>query len=268
MSKSEVTVVEAKASTPVAAVSTSRLAMLAEQAKQAAAAERPSLSKISLKGGILSYGGAAVKDNRLDVIVLAATYRNTFYAGRYDPNNIKNPNCFALSETDKDMAPDAVVTDPVNATCDGCPNREWGSDLNGGRGKACKESRRLVLLPASVLTDPDPVNAIKTGELAILDLPVTSVKHYSNYVNILASSVGLPVWACVTEVLVKPNAKTQFEVNFRGIKAAADTDAIIDALEGRKAEATRIGLIGYDSVDDGEEDEPAPQAKAGKAKKF
>jgi hypothetical protein len=260
-------VIETK-SQAVGMPSQSRLAMLAEQAKQAAAAERPSLSKISLKGGILAYGGAPAKDNRMDVIVLAATYRNTFYAGRYDPNNIKNPNCFALSETDEGMTPDAVVTEPVSASCDGCPNREWGSDLNGGRGKACKETRRLVLLPASVLDDPDPINAIKTGELAIMDLPVTSVKHYSNYVNVLSASIGLPVWACVTEVQVKPNAKTQFEVGFRGIRAAATSDELIDALEARKADAVRIGLIGYDSVDDGSEEEaPAPAGKP-KAKKF
>jgi hypothetical protein len=261
-------VVEVKA-TPVGAVSTSRLAMLAEQAKQAAAAERPSLSKISLKGGIVSYGGAPVKDNRLDVIVLAATYRNTFYAGRYDPNNIKNPTCFALAVTDEGMVPYGIVTDPVSPACDGCPNREWGSDLNGGRGKACKETRRLVLLPATVLEDADPVSAIKTGELAIVDLPVTSVKHYSNYVNVLASSIGLPAWACVTEISVLPNAKTQFEVNFRGIRSAGDTDALLDALEARIADATRIGLIGYDSVDDGEDDAEASSPKpAGKAKKF
>lgn len=265
MSKSEV--IEVKP-TAVATVSSSRLAMLAEQAKQAAAAERPSLSKISLKSGVMSYGGQAVKNNALDCIVLVATYRNTFYKGRFDPNNIKNPNCFALSETDDGMVPDPVVTDPVSASCDGCPNREWGSDLNGGRGKACKESRRLVLLPASVLNDEDPIKAIKTGELAILDLPVTSVKHYSNYVNVLAASIGLPIWACVTEVSVRPNAKTQFEVNFRGIKAAAESDALVDALEGRKAEALRIGLLGYDAVDDGEEEEEAPAPAKKAAKKF
>lgn len=256
------------APTAVAAVSTSRLAMLAQQAKEAAAQERPSLSKISLKAGVMSYAGSAVKNNAMDCIVLSAAYRNTFYKGRYDANNIKNPACFALNTTDKGMVPDGIVTTPQHSTCDSCPNREWGSDPNGGRGKACKESRRLVLLPASVLEDADPVNAIKTGELAILDLPVTSVKHYSNYINVLAASIGLPVWACVTNISVKPNARTQFEVNFQGIRAAGETDALIDALEARTAEATRIALIGYDSVDEGEDEEEVPAPKKATAKKF
>lgn len=258
-------VVEVK-STAVAAPSQSRLAALAEQAKQAAAAERPSISKISLKSGVISYGGNPVKDNRLDVIILAATYRNTFYKGRYDPNNIQNPNCFSLSESDEGMTPDDVVSEPIHPTCDGCPNREWGSDLNGGRGKACKETRRLVLLPASVLDSEDPVAAIKVSELAILDVPVTSVKNYSQYVNILASSIGLPAWAAVTEISAKPDPKTQFKVEFRGIKPAGD-DAILDALEARKAEAVRIGLIGYDSTADESEEEEVPAPKKG-AKKF
>ena len=259
-------VVEVK-STPLSTVSTSRLAMLAEQAKQAAAVERPSISKVSLKSGVISYGGNPVKDNKLDCIILAATYRNTFYPGRYDPNNIVNPTCFSLAETDEGMVPDGVVTDPINPTCDGCPHREWGSDLNGGRGKACKETRRLVLLPASVLDDADPIKAIREGELAIMDLPVTSVKNYSQYVNILAASIGLPIWACVTEVSAKPDAKTQFKVLFTGIRAAANTDALIDALEARRADAIRIGLIGYDSTTSEEEAEAAANTPPKKANK-
>lgn len=263
--KSEV--IEApKANVP--AVSTSRLAMLAEQAKQAAAVERPSISKVSLKSGMISFGGSPVKDNRLDVIVLAATYRNTFYAGRYDANNIQNPNCFSLAESDDDMVPDSVVEEPVNPICTGCPNREWGSDLNGGRGKACKETRRLVLLPASVLDDADPIKAIREGELAIMDLPVTSVKNYSQYVNVLAASIGLPIWACVTEVSTKPDAKTQFKVLFTGIKAAANSDALLDALEAKKVDALRIGLIGYESASTGDAPEAELVAPKKASKKF
>ena len=231
----------------VGAVSTGRLAALAAQAKEAATAERPNVSKIRLKSGVISYGGQAVKDNVLDCIVLVATYRNTFYHGRYDPDAIVNPTCFSLAESDDGMVPDPIVSTPINKTCTGCEYREWESDLNGGRGKACKETRRLVLLPASVLSDPDPVKAIQGGELAILDLPVTSVKNYSQYVNVLAASIGLPIWVCVTAISAKPDAKTQFKVLFTGIRAAGETDEVLDALEAKKLEALRIGLLGYDS---------------------
>jgi len=251
--------------TAVTTISNDRFAALASQAKQAAAKERPSISKVSLKSGVISFGGTAVKDNRLECIILVATYRNTFYKGRFDPNNIVNPNCFAFGETDVGMVPDPNVTDPVNPTCTGCENGEWGSDLNGGRGKACKQTRRLVIMPASALENG--AEGVKVAELAILDVPVTSVKHYSQYVNILAGSIGLPMWACVTEVSAKPDAKTQFSVNFKGI-SAVPSDDILDALEARKAEALRIGLLGYDkSNDEAEEEAPKPAAKKA-AKKF
>ncbi len=259
------TAVTKPATTAVAnAPSASRLADLAAAAKEAAAVERPNLSKISLKAGVVSYAGQPVKDNRLPCVILAASYKNALYKGRYDPNNIVNPHCFSLAEADENMVPDDVVSNPENATCDGCPQREWGSDPNGGRGKACKESRRLVLMPASVLEAEDPIKAIREAELAIMDLPVMSVKFYSQYVNILAGSIGLPAWAVVTDVFTKPDPKSQFVVQFQGIKPAGGDD-VIDALEARRKEATRISLIGYDSSAEDVPEEEAPKA-AGKKK--
>lgn len=248
-------------SNAVATISNERLAALAAAAKQAAAKERPSVSKISLKAGVMSVGGNPCKDNKLEAIILVATYRNTYYKGRYDPNNVVNPNCFAFGETDEALAPHENVSDPINSTCAGCPNAEWGSDPGGGRGKACKQTRRLVLLPAMVLNAENSAEAIKSAEMAILDVPVTSVKNYSQYVNVLAASIGLPMWACVTELWTQPDSKTQFKLNFKGIKAVP-SDEMLDAIEARKAEALRIGLLGYEESNSEDEEEPAAPAAA------
>ena len=220
------------------------LAMLADSAKEVAAAERPSLSKISLRAGVMSYGGAPVAGNAMDVLVLATVFRNVFYAGRFDPNNIQNPNCFAISETDKDMAPHENVAEPVAESCATCPNHEWGSDPNGGRGKACKEGRRLVLMPASSLTDPE---AVKTCELALMDLPVTSVKNWSNTANQLATANGLPYWAVVMRVEVRPDAKTQFKVLFSPVRVVENPD-VLKALMERHKMAVDVGLLPYDET--------------------
>jgi len=266
MATKETAVATAPAPGAIAPISNDRLAALAQQAKDAASKERPAVTKVSLKAGVVTVGGNAVKDNELECIIVVATYRNAFYPGRYDPNNIVNPTCFAFGESDEDMAPADVVDNPVHASCEGCPNAEWGSDLNGGRGKACKETRRLILIPASALSDADPVKAIKEAELAILDVPVTSVKNYSQYVNILSASIGLPMWACVTKVSTKPDAKTQFKVLFQGLRPVPG-DAVLDAIESRKAEALRIGLMGYESSHDADAEPPAPPAAAAKASK-
>lgn len=220
------------------------LAMLAADAKDVAAKERPSVGKISLRAGVMSYGGAPVVGNKMEVLVMAAVFRNVFYAGRFDPNNIQNPNCFAISENDDDLAPHENVAEPVSEACKGCPNHEWGSDPNGGRGKACKEGRRLVLMPANQLTDPE---AVKTCELAIMDLPVTSVKNWSNTVNQLATANGLPFWAVVLNVEVRPDAKTQFKVIFSPLRTIDNPD-VLKAVMARREAAASVALTPYDET--------------------
>lgn len=232
-------------------------AELAGYAKDAAAKERPSVSKISLKSGVISYAGQPVAGNNLDVIIIAAAYKNTLYKGRYDPNNITNPNCFAVSATGEDMAPHENVQEPENETCQGCPNSEWGSDPGGGRGKACKEGRRLILLPANALQD---IEAIKSGEMAILDMPVTSVKNWSNLVNQLGAA-GRPSWSVVVNVKTVPDAKSQFKVVLTPVQEINDV-AAIQAIKARMNDALRIALTPYDeTATAADAAAPAPQGK-------
>jgi hypothetical protein len=224
------------------------LAELANEAKDAAAQERPAVSKLSTAGGQLRYQGDIVAGNNMDVVILYASYRNVWYAGAYDRENIKNPDCFSLSETDEGMVPDPVVKNPPNATCGGCPKNEWKSDVKAdgrvGKGKACKESRRLVMMPAGAL---DSVDAVKAAELAILDLPVTSAKNYNSLVNTVAATVGVPVWACVTNVKEQPHPKNQFEIVLTPLRVAPSKEIIL-ALKDRVADAKRIALEPYDET--------------------
>lgn len=242
------------------------LAKLAEEAKAAAALERPSLSKLSLKSGVLSYGGAPVAGNKMEVLVLSASYLNVYYEGRYDANNIKNPNCFAVSETDEGMSPHDNVANPQHSVCKGCPQNEWGSSPTGGRGKACKEKRRLVLMPATAIEGG--VDKVKSAELALLDLPVTSVRNYSQFVNTLSVSAGVPPYAAVALLTVVPDAKTQFKVNFQPMRIIP-TEELLEAVIARREEALRISLQGYDETANEDEDpDAAPAPAARKPAKF
>lgn len=249
-------VVEKKESGAVA-LSGDVLARLAAKAQNVAAAERPSVSKFSTKSGVLAYGGNPLPGNKVDVIVLAAVYRNTWYGTRYDPNNIVNPNCFSMSLSGEDMMPDKIVTDPPSPSCRTCPKAEWKSDPYTGKGKACKETRRLVMIPSTVLMEADPAAAIAAAELAIMDLPVTSSKNYSNFVNGLAAAASVPPYAAVTNVSVVPDAKTQFQVKFTPLSVVPSVE-ILDAIEKRIPEAERLGLQGYDGVASQTPQESAP----------
>lgn len=221
-------------------------AELAEHAKAAAAVERPSVSKISLKGGMMSYMGGVIKENYMDVIVIAAAARNAYYKDPYNPDVIVNPTCFAILPCGEDMVPHENVTNPINPTCDGCPKAQWGSEEHrpNSRGKACKETRRLVVMPADAIND---VESVKKAELAIVDVPVTSVKNYSNYVNALSVSVQRPIWSVVTRLELERDPKVQFYLRFTQMDYVNDPD-VIRALKARLDDAMRIALIPHDEA--------------------
>ena len=106
----------------------------------------------------------------------------------------------------------------------------WGSDPNGGRGKACKEIRKLAVLPVSALSSPE---AIAKAELALLKLPVTSVRNWKSYVNLVAATYNLPHYAIITTVAPQPHPKNQFEITFSPVGIVADEymDAIIARID-------------------------------------
>jgi hypothetical protein len=250
------------------------MAELAGAAKDAAAKERPAVGRISLKSGVMSYQGNAMPDNAMEVVIVGGSYRNVWYAGRYDSDNIVNPSCFALAAAEEDLVAhenvpddnvpgdsDVASRDPDGSprACKGCAMGEWGSSPTGGRGKACKQTRRLILLPADALESGEPDDVLK-AEMAILDVPVTSVKNYANLVSTLAATLNLPVWAVRTYVKVVPNAKTQFQVEFTPLAPAGDA-VQIRALMKRRDEAMRMALVPYDGVG-GENDPDAGAAPA------
>lgn len=74
--------------------------------------------------------------------------------------------------------------------CADCPMNQWGSDLGGGRGKACREHRQLfVLRPGSVL----PI---------VVNLPPTSIKPLRQYMLRLASK-GVHYYSVTTKLTLE-----------------------------------------------------------------
>lgn len=236
---------------------------MAKYAVAVAKTEAPSSSYISLRSGVLSYQGQPVPNNKLNVVILDSAFEHTFYEGKYDPNNVRSPVCFAIQQSDvaESMVPHALSAKPQAESCGECPNLEWGSDPNGGRGKACQERRRLIMVPAS---SADKGENILAAEVAIMKLPVTSVKVWGNYVNTVASLNRRPPFALITEIGTIPDAKSQFKLTFKAISALPD-DVLSAILEKRKAVQPTL-LKGYDPSS--EEEAPAAPAKDAKGKKY
>ena len=206
---------------------------------------------ISLKGGILSFNKATVPGNKMNVIILDHVLENQHYADDYDPDAFSAPICFAFGRNEDEMEPHEKSSAKQHSSCEGCPKNEWGS-AEKGRGKACKNVRRLVMITEG---DAEDVDTIGDAKAAYLKVPVMSVKAWSGYVNQLNDTLKLPPLGVVTEMSVVPDAKSQFRVVFKYVDKVAP-DLIGALLEKRKSVQTPL-VAPYTQPE--QEDRPAPK---------
>ena len=229
-----------------------------EELKEAAIAEAEKEKNagggqfFSLQAGQLSLGGQPVKNNRMGVILLDTMFENIFYEGAFDPKNPAPPTCFAFAHNEDELAPHKVVFEleqAQNPQCRGCPMNQWGS-ADTGKGKACRNTRRLALIAAGTLDDNGAFTAEKDPEffakagIALLKIPVTSVNGYASFVKNTGAAMGRPPHGIFTRVSVVPDAKSQFRVLFEAIGPISQE--VYMAIRGRLAEARTLNLVPYD----------------------
>jgi hypothetical protein len=131
-------------------------------------------------------------DGPLDLVVVDFTNKNTYYEGAYDPNNISAPNCFAIHQIVKEMAPSNNAPDKQCDDCASCPMNQFGS---AGKGKACKNTRVLAVLP------PD---ADESTPLWLLNVSPTAIKGFDSFVGAVNRTYEMPPIATIVEVDFNP----------------------------------------------------------------
>lgn len=251
----EVATIDQTTGTAVGAVSDweARLAQFATEAVAAEAA--PTGAFVSAKAGVLQWQGNAVAGNKLDVIIVDSIYENALYEGDYDPDNPQSPVCFAFSHDEGELRPHEKSEKPQHDTCAGCPQNEWGT-ADRGRGKACKNIRRLAMVAAA----PLEADTIMKSEIAFMKLPVTSTKNWINHVNTLATIDRRPPFAVVTTIGTVPDAKTQFKITFDKKSLISDPAILEAAITRHEAQkATQIAPYAANSAAPAE-----PKKKSGK----
>ena len=210
-------------------------------AKSLLESERPAMSFMSLKSGVMAIGGEAVPGNEMDCIIVAAVSENCFYDTRYDPDTKTNPACYAIGEgRAEDLVPYADSEKKQAEACASCPNFEWGSDPNGGRGKACKERRRLALIPAD-----------GTAEMCLLSIPSTSLKNWSNHVRAIVATTGMSPAGVITKIKVVPSAKNQFEVKLSVVRNVPEHT--LPAVMSKRGDALGTLLAPYPPIEEQEQ---------------
>jgi len=232
---------------------------LGEKIKQQQEAEKGTGGQfISLKSGVMSYGGMPVQGNKCDVVVLESIHENAFYPDKYGTTDNTSPACFAFSVDGGDaMAPHPDAEHKQAKTCKECPNNKWGSADGGrGKGKACGNRRRLAVIPAG---ECNTAEAISNAPVAYLRVPPTSTRFWGAYVQNVIAKTDLPFFASITNVALLPDPKTQMKLNFTHTATITD-DELLEALYRRAAaEATLIDFPYPKNV--GGEEAPKPKAK-------
>ena len=155
----------------------------------------PQSKKISTKGKVFTLPNGDASPGPLKAVILDYVTMNSYYPNAYNPQNIAEPECFALGRYIDELAPGSKAKKPQNATCNGCPMNEWGS-APVGRGKACKNQRRLVLA-APDATDP-------TGLMTLYVTP-SGLAAFDAHVSRIAKEYGSTPIRVVSEISFNPN---------------------------------------------------------------
>lgn len=134
-----------------------------------------------------------------DAVIVDFNVQRKYYPGVYDPNNIVPPVCFAISDKPLGMQPSVNSPEMQSkAGCDKCPQNQWGSARSGG-GKACKETRKLAILPPA-----DDSEDVASTPLWTLETSPTAIKPFDGYVSSVAKTFQLPPVGVITQFSFDP----------------------------------------------------------------
>lgn len=238
---------------------------LASQAKLAAGMEAHSGGGqfFSLKGGQLSFGGQAIAGNQIAAIVVASRMENVMYTGKYDPEINSPPECYAFGVSEAEMKPFKEAPKPKSLSCVSCANNQWGS-ADQGKGKACKNRRRLAFIVGGKFDDNGRFNPVadaatlKASPVAYLNVPVTSVKGWSTTVQSMAA-VGRPPHGFYIKIKSTPDAKSTFKVLFDVLAQVPNT--VMAVIMARHKEAEAAIEFGYPEKEAATKAAGAPKAK-------
>ena len=180
----------------------------------------------------------------LDLVIVDFTSKNTFYEGAFDPNNITPPACFAIGPEPKNLVPSANSPAKQSDDCASCPLNQFGSS---GKGKACKNSRVLAVLPPEADADTP---------IWTLEVSPTGIKGFDGFAGNVNRAFGMPPISVVVTVSFNP-AETFASLVFSDPRPNENLEVHF----GRQAEAQELLAVEPDVSSYGQ----APAKPAGRA---
>ena len=225
-------------------------------------AEKPQGGFISFKGGRMTYGDELLPGDKINAVIVDYRMENDLYLKKYVAGQVRSPDCFSIVAPDAIQIPSDDAEFPQADTCDVCPMNEWGSasQIEGNdpnaRGKACKTSRRIMILAAD---DCTTVEKIAKAQVVTLIPPATSVDNFSTAMNQITKALDTAHFGAVVEISVKPHPKFLFQVHFKVLQQINNEDLLEALLARYEKESARV--ITYPKNSEREGAAPPPQSK-------
>jgi len=236
MSKKPETTSETKApeapKTALVSIQDQIAAQLARQ-QETAQGLRSSGSYLGFKNAQLKVDGISIPANQLDVRVLAVISERAYYSKEFDADAVQVPDCYALDSKE----PHDQAAHVQAATCADCDHNKWGSATRG-KGKACRESARVIVIPANV--------PLASAQMYTAKLPVTSLPTVTSFTSRCGQANKL-MGEFVTKLSVTEDRKTFFKVHLTPVEVTPEMD--MPALLQRQDDAYRLALTPYPQID-------------------
>jgi len=207
-------------------------------AAQALAAQgmRTSGSYISFKNAILKVDGQPVPNNTADVRVLAVVGERAWYDGEFDADQVQVPACYALDSTE----PHELAADPQSDACATCEKNKWGSAARG-RGKACREGARVIVVPAGTPLD--------IAQMSTAKFPVTSLASVTAFSS-RCTQAGKLTGEMITTLSVVEDKKSFFKASLTIKEVTNNMD--MQLLLKKQQEAYQLAVTPYPVFDEAE----------------
>jgi hypothetical protein len=138
---------------------------------------------IRVKNRAFTLPDGTVVQKRLRGIVLGWNYFYQYYKEAYNPNKPQFPDCFAIGDVAKNLAPSDNSPEKQNDVCATCQWNQWGSSSTGA-GKACQNRVQIAFQIAEHGPDSDILR---------ISVSPTGLKNWREYVEALAAKKADPV---------------------------------------------------------------------------
>lgn len=139
-----------------------------------------------------------MEGDELEVVIVEFMSRNTYYDRDYDKDNPSPPACFAIGPEPSMLMPSPRSPNKQCETCTPCQQNQFGS-ATVGKGKGCKNTRLLALMPLSALDKDD-------APIWIMAVPPASLKSFDAYVHSLAHKHKTVPIGVVTRIAPDPKS--------------------------------------------------------------